>query len=280
MSRSFDKLVALLKELFQLDRPDLDFGFYRIMHAKSAEVAEFLEQDLLPQVQAALSQYRSADKAAIERDLDETVRRIRSDGANPDTSPKVRELRTRLAEEAVDLDALEAEVYDHLYAFFRRYYSEGDFLGKRVYKPGVYAIPYEGEEVKLHWANADQYYIKTGEYLRDYAFRLRPEDAADPMRVHFRLVDAAEGEHGNVKAAEGKKRVFLLRKADFIAEEDGGQGQGQGRKELVIRFEYRSRSRREFGHSRPVNRRGSRSASRDGARPGSQFRDGPHTIKT
>ncbi len=235
MSRSFDKLVALLKELFQLDRPDLDFGFYRIMHAKSAEVAEFLEQDLLPQVQAALSQYRSADKAAIERDLDETVRWIRSDGADPDTSSRVRELRTRLAEEAVDLDALEAEVYDHLYAFFRRYYSEGDFLGKRVYKPGVYAIPYEGEEVKLHWANADQYYIKTGEYLRDYVFRLRPEDAEDPMRVHFRLVDAAEGEHGNVKAAEGKKRVFLLRKADFITEEDSGQGQ----KELVIRFEYR-----------------------------------------
>ena len=237
MSRSFDKLVALLKELFQLDRPDLDFGFYRIMHAKSAEVTQFLEKDLLPQVQAALSKYQSADKAAIEKQLDETVRRIRSDGADPDTSPKVRDLRTRLAEEAVDLDALEAEVYDHLYAFFRRYYSEGDFLSKRVYKPGVYAIPYEGEEVKLHWANADQYYIKTSEYLRDYAFRLRPDDAEDPMRVHLRLVDAAEGEHGNVKAAESGKRVFLLRETDFIAEEDGEQG--KERKELVIRFEYR-----------------------------------------
>ena len=32
----------------------------------------------------------------------------------------------------------------------------------------------------------------------------------NPMRVHFRLVDAAEGEHGNVKAAEGKDRVFIL----------------------------------------------------------------------
>ena len=124
--------------------------------------------------------------------------------------------------------------YDHLFGFFRRYYSEGDFLSKRVYKPGVYAIPYEGEEVKLHWANADQYYIKTSEYLRDYAFRLRPEDSANPMRVHFRLVDAAEGEHGNVKPAEGKDRVFILAATDFIAEEDGGQG-----RELVIRFEYR-----------------------------------------
>ncbi|MFN2308968.1 MAG: hypothetical protein ABR553_04435, partial [Gammaproteobacteria bacterium] len=50
-------------------------------------------------------------------------------------------------------------------------YSEGDFLAKRVYKPGVYAIPYEGEEVKLHWTNKDQYYIKTSEYLRDYRQR-------------------------------------------------------------------------------------------------------------
>ena len=86
MSRSFKKLVTLLKELFQLDRPDLDFGFYRIMHAKSAEVTQFLEQDLLPQVQAALSQYQSADKAAIEKELDETVRRIKSDGADLETS--------------------------------------------------------------------------------------------------------------------------------------------------------------------------------------------------
>ena len=37
------RLVGLLKELFQLNQPDLDFGFYRIMHAKSAQVTDFLE---------------------------------------------------------------------------------------------------------------------------------------------------------------------------------------------------------------------------------------------
>ena len=191
--RQFDKLVALLKELFQLDRPDLDFGVYRIMHAKSAEITKFLEQDLLPQVRDVLSQYESTDRA-----------------------------RT-----------LESEVYDHLYGFFRRYYFEGDFISKRVYKPGVYAIPYQGEEVKLHWANADQYYIKTSEYLRDYAFRLRPGES-DPMRVRFQLVDATEGQHGNIKEIAAKKRVFVLRDQDFISEEQGEHG-----KELVLRFEYR-----------------------------------------
>lgn len=195
MSQKYEKLKTLLKELFQLDQPELDFGIYRILHARSAEVTQFLDKDLLPQVKQAFAQYHTADKAELD----------------------------------MDTGALEAEVYDHLYSFFRRYYSEGDFLSKRVYKPGVYAIPYEGEEVKLHWANADQYYIKTSEYLRDYAFRLRPEDERNPMRVHFRLVDAAEGEHGNVKEQAGKERRFKLAPAPFAAVENG---------ELVIRFTY------------------------------------------
>lgn len=239
MSQKYEKLKALLKELFQLDQPDLDFGLYRIMHAKSAEVSRFLDQDLLPQVKAAFGAYKTADKAEIEKELAKAVEQAQGLGVDPETTQKVKDLRAKLASEAVDLGLLESEVYDHLFSFFRRYYSEGDFLAKRVYKPGVYAIPYEGEEVTLHWANKDQYYIKTSEYLRDYAFRLRPDDDNKPMRVHFRLVDATEGEHANVKAAEGKDRVFILSAGgetgcDFIAEKDGERG-----KELSIRFEYR-----------------------------------------
>jgi len=247
MSQKYEKLKTLLKELFQLDQPDLDFGLYRIMHAKSAEVSQFLDRDLLPQVQTALGQYKTADKAELEKELAKVIAGIEAAGMDPAQSPKVADLRARLKTDAVDVGALESEIYDHLFSFFRRYYSEGDFLAKRVYKPGVYAIPYEGEEVTLHWANKDQYYIKTAEYLRDYAFclhpqdafRLRPDDDKQPMRVHFRLADAAEGEHGNVKAAEGKDRVFIMAAGgesgrDFIVEEAGEQGT-----ELILRFEYR-----------------------------------------
>lgn len=239
MSQKFEKLKTLLLELFQLDKPDLDFGIYRVMHAKSAEVSQFLDKDLLPQVNAAFSQYQIADKAEIEKELAKVIAGIEAAGMDPAQSPKVSDLRARLANEAVDIGTLESEVYDHLFSFFRRYYDQGDFLAKRVYKPGVYAIPYEGEEVTLHWANKDQYYIKTSEYLSDYAFRLKPEDDQQPMRVHFRLADAVEGEHGNVKAAEGQSRVFILAAPgasgrDFMTEEDGDQG-----KELAIRFQYR-----------------------------------------
>ena len=239
MSHRFEKLKSLLMELFQLDQPDLDFGLYRVLHSKRAEVSKFLDSDLLPQVRAAFAHHQTTHKAELEEELTKIIAGIELGGMNPEESPKVNALRARLKKEAVDLDALENEVYDDLFSFFRRYYSEGDFLAKHVYKSGVYAIPYHGEEVTLHWANKDQYYIKTSEYLRDYAFRLRPDAPESPMRVRFRLVDAVEGEHGNVKAAEGKSRVFVLvtpgdSRHNFIGEEDSEQG-----KELVIRFQYR-----------------------------------------
>jgi len=238
MSQKYEKLKSLLQELFQLDQPDLDFGIYRIMHAKADEITAFLDRDLLPQVKDAFASYKTSDKAEIEAELATTIEQAKGLGVDPESTQKVKDLRQRLSTEAVDINKLEGEVYDHLFGFFRRYYSEGDFLSKRVYKEGVYALPYEGEEVKLHWANADQYYIKTSEYLRDYAFRLNPDadetNGGDPMRVHFRLRDVAEGEHGNVKEGEGKTRVFILAAEDFVAMEDG-----EANKELVINFEYR-----------------------------------------
>ena len=124
MSQKYEKLKTLLKELFQLDQPDLDFGLYRIMHAKSAEVTQFLDKDLLPQVKEAFGLYRTADKVELEKELAKAIQQARALGADPETLPKVKELRQKLANEAVDVGALENEVYDHLFSFFRRYYSD------------------------------------------------------------------------------------------------------------------------------------------------------------
>jgi len=188
--------------LFQLDQADLDFGIYRIMNARRDEITRFLESDLLPQVREAFGEYNSSDKAEIQKELDKVVEGVKVAEMDPEQAPKVKELRARLAGEAVDVTALENEVYDHLYSFFSRYYDEGDFISLRRYKEGVYAIPYEGEEVKLHWANHDQYYIKTTEYFRDYAFK-----TPSGHRVHFKIAEA-DTEKDNIKAANGNDRRF------------------------------------------------------------------------
>lgn len=40
------QLLVKLKEMFQMDQADLDFGIYRIMNEKRDEITRFLEQDL------------------------------------------------------------------------------------------------------------------------------------------------------------------------------------------------------------------------------------------
>ncbi len=223
MSQNLERLKRLLAEVFQLDQAELDFGIYRIMNAKREEIVRFLDRDLLPQVREAFQAYEAENRGAVEVELAEAVEKAKELGADPETLPRVKELRTKLAE-AVDVTALENEVYSHLFNFFRRYYQEGDFISLRRYKEGVYAIPYEGEEVKLHWANHDQYYIKTSEYLRDYTFKL-----PSGKRVHFKLAEA-DTERDNNRAANGNERRFILSQEQPLAEENG---------ELVVQFDYR-----------------------------------------
>jgi adenine-specific DNA-methyltransferase len=218
-----DRLKNLLAELFMLDQADLDFGIYRVMNANRAEVTRFLENDLLPQVRTALAHHSGLVSLAKQAELDQAVENARRLGVNPEAVPKVLELRDAV-QRGANPETLENEVFSDLTNFFRRYYQGGDFLALRRYKAGVYAIPYEGEEVKLHWANADQYYIKTSEYLRDYTFKL-----ADGRRVHFKLVEA-DTEADNKKPANGQERRFVLCPAEPLVESNG---------ELLIRFEYR-----------------------------------------
>ncbi|MGY4652493.1 hypothetical protein [Mycobacterium sp. URHB0021] len=223
MSQNLERLKRLLAQIFQLDQADLDFGFYRIMNTKRDEILGFLDGGLLPQVRDAFEAYEVENRAVVAGELDDAIQKAKDLGVDPETTQKVKDLRARLVQ-VPDVSALEAEVYSHLYTFFRRYYQDGDFISLRRYKEGVYAIPYEGEEVKLHWANGDQYYIKSSEYLRDYAFNL-----PSGRRVHFKLVEA-DTEKDNNRAANGKERRFILPQDEALAEENG---------ELVIKFEYR-----------------------------------------
>ncbi len=203
MSPKLAELIAKLREILQIDKPELDFGIYRVIRARAAQINRFLDESLPQKVRTVLAENAAAEKAALEAEIAAAEQAARGAGIDVDSAPKVIELRSRLA--AVDSALADSEslVYAHLLAFFSRYYDAGDFISKRRYKGDVYAVPYAGEEVKLHWANADQYYTKTGENFTDYSFRL-----ADGARVNFKLVSAAVAKD-NVKDADAV-RCFTL----------------------------------------------------------------------
>ena len=223
-----DRLRTLLREMFQLDRRDLDFGLYRIMNLKAGEITAFLDNDLLPQVQDTLQGISAEDRARLDEDLRTTLSTLRELGvADPEEVGRVKELREQIADARADAEA-ETDVYGHLASFFSRYYAEGDFMSQRRYSGGggpAYLIPYDGEEVKLHWANADQYYVKTTENYASYVFAV----GDDGRRVRFEIA-GADNEKDNVKEASGKQRRFLLARKSPVAV-DGD--------DLVVRFEHR-----------------------------------------
>lgn len=223
MSKQLEKFVLLLEEMFQFDQADLDFGIYRIMNQKREEIKRFLKKDLVPQVNQAFEKFKVSEIESIKQELDQLEKQLLSMGVAKESSEKYQSLSAKLSQ-SVDTIALENEVYSHLTNFFKRYYSEGDFISQRRYKKDVYAIPYEGEEVKLHWANADQYYIKSSEQFKDYSFTL-----PSGKKVHFKLVEAST-ERNNNKDQSGKERRFILSKNTAILENDN---------DLYIHFEYR-----------------------------------------
>jgi len=214
------KLLKILNEMFQLDQSDLDFGIYRIMNTKNQEINAFLENDLISSVVNAFS---SNDNSAIQKELDELVKTLTNAGMNADDSPKVQELKKSLSSSSTSTN-LENDVFSHLANFFKRYYKDGDFVSLRRYKKDTYAIPYEGEEVKLHWANSDQYYIKSGQYFRDYSFKVNDKT------IHFKLSDA-QTEQNNNKATSDKERRFVILDNDPCEVIDD---------ELYINFEYKA----------------------------------------
>ena len=174
-TENLSKFQGLLRELFQFDCADLDFGVYRIMNHKREAVERFISEQLPATIATELGKGPLAQQAQAEAKLAEIEQQIRlyvDEGAIDEegnlasehhqlrAGKEYLEAQRQVADGSRSRDSVEASIYNHLYRFFCRYYEDGDFISKRRYsRSHRYAIPYNGEEVYLHWANNDQYYM-------------------------------------------------------------------------------------------------------------------------
>ena len=247
-------LQNLLRELFQLDLADLDFGLYRLFHLKRHEIEAFLTEQLPRRVQEAFQAAAGEDSAALERELSDLAKRIRTEIADDailesgEISSEYLGIKAKAARALLQdyqatreklkgvqvSEAQQNEVFNHLYGFFSRYYDSGDFMPRRRYVAReAYAVPYQGEEVFFHWANKDQHYVKTGETFRDYAFSVE-EALGGPYRVRFVLAEASLPP-GNTK---GDTRYFFP-----VADQSAWDEES---KELRLPFHYRLPTEQEI----------------------------------
>ena len=232
------KFQELLKELFQFETSDLDFGIYRILNYKRDQIKKFIQEDLVNKVETAFAKHKDERLTNInirfEEAKEKIIQSLGKEAFTPTSGLKEQFKDTPLGrdylaikaqkDEAQTIDEIKLQVFNDLYSFFSRFYEEGDFVPQYRYsiKGHKYAIPYNGEEVKLYWANKEQYYTKTGLLFRDYTFK------ANDYKVIFPIVSARE-ELGSKKAT--KERFFILDDENPIeilpsplAEEGKGEG--------------------------------------------------------
>ena len=234
----------LLEELFQLDKPDLDFGIYRILNLKSKEVRNFLDTELKEKIDSACSKVSGEKKSDIKAEIGKVEKyfldnfgtgyeslsaELKNNTAKVFQENKELYLNLKSKLEAVlAAEDLKPNIYNDLYKFFNRYYEGGDFLTQPRAGDNTYMIPYNGEEVKLHWATSDQYYIKTGENFKSYIFHSGEENPSERITVEFALVEVDTGMNNN-KSEKG--RCFVPAENYFNWNKEIGK--------LVLNFHYK-----------------------------------------
>ncbi|MBT4815434.1 MAG: hypothetical protein HON70_07030 [Lentisphaerae bacterium] len=155
----FEELVAKLRELFELDKADLDFGIHRIIKTKHAQITAYLTERLPAKVKLVLGELAEAEAGESLADLKRQIidslgpAAFGTDGSlDPiygNTPLGKRYLAAVEASQNARSGAqTEAEVYSHLYEFFSRYYEDGDFISRRRRTAGreTYSVPYDGAD--------------------------------------------------------------------------------------------------------------------------------------
>ena len=135
MTNNQQKLIDLLKEMFQFDQSDLDFGIYRIMNLKRDEINDYLNNKLPQEITDGINALVSTENEAKIKKLKEQIESTKNSSLPEGIrNQAVSALEEKLKTIKVDTSDIEGDVYNRLADFFSRYYDEGDFISQRRYK--------------------------------------------------------------------------------------------------------------------------------------------------
>ena len=90
-----EKLQQLLRDMFQFDCAELDFGIYRIMNYKRKAIENFINKDLLEAISSELNKGALAEQSQVAQKIKKLQKQIKE----------------TLGEEAIDAEGKLAEQF-------------------------------------------------------------------------------------------------------------------------------------------------------------------------
>lgn len=258
-STAFDQLRHLLKDMFQFEDHDLDFGVYRITRLKREFIQSFIDGDdensLRHTVSRVLGNLHNSQNEAARNwlaafagsfgpigqkaweeleaapDDPERVDGLKAFISMPVVDAAKREqaeaqLKTFLETRQFSTEHLESRIYNHLLNFFDLYYANGDF-GYNTRAASAFKVPYEadydGSDTLFHWKHKGSYYIKSGNGFHSVRCEI------DGRWLEFRLTrggdeEAETDERNNNKGSDRKH--YRLHDIQPVAE-TGADGSSQ-----------------------------------------------------
>lgn len=222
------KFVRLLHDqILKLDQAELDFGLYRILNRRRADIRDYLETELPGILRRAVGGAVEKRAKELETQLADLTTKLNAGAqgmgyeagafVNGELLPELPEgpntqKYRQLRQEQAYLQAQQSlsgsemdQLYLHLLTFFGRYYQGGDFLPVPRRGRARYLAPYGGQDTLFHWRSRGSHYVKTSTELRAYAYTPESTGSGGPKTVRFELKEA-DTEQNNVK---GARRYFV-----------------------------------------------------------------------
>lgn len=212
MSTSITKLRYFLKEMFQFNENDLDFGIYKIYNLKRKQIEAFIdgdkETDLIPTIESILGEVSTESLKGDSIELFNFMKGLNKENLLQDPANNYGQLEIFISSETDErkkeklsdmlrgltqsdgiTDELRDRIYNHVLGFFQMYYSNGDF-GYNDRSRDVYKVPYEadydGSDTLFHWKHKGSLYIKSATSFNAVTFEL------DGQRIEYRLETNAQ----------------------------------------------------------------------------------------
>lgn len=236
-SDTFEALRTHLREMFQFENSELDFGIYKMLKLKQRDIERFIDEDLpalvvkaLQEVETLQQQQSAAkvkayvmekggeDEAGLLDDITQNRAAIEDfiRFKSPEHEPILLAKLDVAAATNGTAEQLETRIYNHILRFFQRYYRDGDFgyndrsiQSYQVDYPAEAA--YDGSDVLFHWKHKDSYYIKTGQGFHSVAFEI------DGERVKYlveQVADKVQVRQNNNKDDRKHYKLDRIERAD------------------------------------------------------------------